>query len=921
VSSWKDMSVLRRVTGTGIAGSIALALLAGGCVLAATAGPREAQAMGLLGVQQMMNGLPQVQKTIVVGTAYQSVDSALGGVFQQQVILTPANLDDVTTQLHRDFGAGPLPLAPRSADWAAMTSSPRGMISTLPALRGVPAQVEVAYPYPVAGHLRLVAGSMPLTSPISGIQVVVTAQTASAWGLRPGSQVAISDPLQMAIPGNGPASFELNLDVTGIVEPTDPASSFWKADPLLAAPNLYVSQSKLWEGAFIADPGEFKMVQKIFGQAGLNIRWELPVATTGLPARAQAPALYSEVKQFTLQAPQLTGLLAPLSNSLSTSSALLGPLATLVAALNGVNVLLWMVYVGLAVAGVVMMLLAARMVAARRSAEMAVRRARGASLAHLFWHGSLGAAVAGVPAAALAWALAVLLVPGPGPTGWVAWWPGIATLAVAIVGPGVAAAWPHRLPRRGRPGGRERARWRRRWATRVVFEVTACAAAIEGIIVLRQQGAAGNLYTSAAPLLVAVPAVIVVLRLYQLVLRGLARASARQRGIIGFLGLTRAAQATATLALPAITLVLTLTMAAFTIMLRDAVVRGEVAASWQETGADVAITSPALEAGTISPGIGPSAVRAFAAVPGVQHAATALEIPLYLNGREQVTAIAVDPASYAALAASTEGYSPVNPALLTQAPGHAAVPVLASARAAAIIGRQGSVPTAAQQGVPALRVRVSGELQSTPALPGGGTFMVLPLSAIGGVGGPPVNMMLLTGPSIDIARLRAVQATVPGGGALTITTRSQVLQELAGAPLQHGTFLIFTLAIVCSLALALAVMLLELALSNADRELTMAKLATMGLDERQRVRLSVLEALPAIIASAVAAVACAIALPRLVAPAINLSAFTQSQATVPLRPDFASFLLPLAGLLVVTVVALTYEIRSWRGRIAVTLRA
>ena len=64
------MSALRRVTGMGIAGSLALALLAGGCVLAATAGPREAQATGLLGVQQMMNGLPQVEKTIVVATNY-----------------------------------------------------------------------------------------------------------------------------------------------------------------------------------------------------------------------------------------------------------------------------------------------------------------------------------------------------------------------------------------------------------------------------------------------------------------------------------------------------------------------------------------------------------------------------------------------------------------------------------------------------------------------------------------------------------------------------------------------------------------------------------------------------------------------------------------------------------------------------------
>jgi hypothetical protein len=65
----------------------------------------------------------------------------------------------------------------------------------------------------------------------------------------------------------------------------------------------------------------------------------------------------------------------------------------------------------------------------------------------------------------------------------------------------------------------------------------------------------------------------------------------------------------------------------------------------------------------------------------------------------------------------------------------------------------------------------------------------------------------------------------------------------------------------------------------------------MGLSEGQRVRLVALEVVPSIVASAAAA-ACAVALPRLVAPAIDLSVFTQSQAATPLRADFASFLLP-----------------------------
>jgi putative ABC transport system permease protein len=396
-----------------------------------------------------------------------------------------------------------------------------------------------------------------------------------------------------------------------------------------------------------------------------------------------------------------------------------------------------------------------------------------------------------------------------------------------------------------------------------------------------------------------VPAVIVALRLYQVLVRGLARASAQRRGIIGYLGLTRAAQAPVALTLPAMTLVLALTLAAFTGMVRAAVVRGEIAASWQATGADVVVASPGQS------GISASAVRAITAVPGVRRAASALVVPLTVSGGSQVvTAIVVDPASYAALTASTEGFSPVRPALLA---GQGAIPVLASPQAAPYLG--GTV--FAQEGLPTLRLRVSGELRSTPALPGGGAFVVLPRSAIHDV--PPANLILLTGASIDMTRLDAVlQATMPGAGAPTVTTRSSALQGLAEAPLQQGTFLLFTLAVGYAAALALAVMLLELALSAPDRELISARLATMGLTEGQRVRLVAVEVIPSIAASAVAAAACAFALPRLVAPAIDLSVFTHSATPVPLRPDFASFVLPLAALLAITVIALAYEIRHGR---------
>ena len=59
-----------------------------------------------------------------------------------------------------------------------------------------------------------------------------------------------------------------------------------------------------------------------------------------------------------------------------------------------------------------------------------------------------------------------------------------------------------------------------------------------------------------------------------------------------------------------------------------------------------------------------------------------------------------------------------------------------------------------------VRVRVAGVLSSTPALPGGGAFVIMPVAAIRSTATPPVptpiNEMLLNGGSIDHARLSAV---------------------------------------------------------------------------------------------------------------------------------------------------------------------
>ena len=163
-------------------------------------------------------------------------------------------------------------------------------------------------------------------------------------------------------------------------------------------------------------------------------------------------------------------------------------------------------------------------------------------------------------------------------------------------------------------------------------------------------------------------------------------------------------------------------------------------------------------------------------------------------------------------------------------------------------------------------MRVAGLIPGTPALPGGGAFVMLPLRAAPGgtaTAAAPANLLLLGGGGIDGPALRAVARRLVPGAAVTL--RSDVLASLAGAPLQHGAYVMFAVVLAAAAAFGLAALLADLALGAADRHQTLARLATMGVDAGQARRLVLVEKAPALLAAAVAGTACALVLPALTA--------------------------------------------------------
>lgn len=922
------------------AAQLALALLAAGCVLLAVAGPRLALASRTDALRRLLAGTPPSATSLRVSASWNDIASDQAqayGTGLQQGALTDAEVSGMTSQLHDYFTTGLLHPTPVSQAWAGMTTNELDVADLLPSLHGQGAQLELIYRTPFTRYAALAAGRYPglpnpapssRTTPANSValDVAVSQATAARFGLRPGSVVRLKAP-------NLGSHVQVQLRVTGVIKPRLPGSTFWTTDPTAAQPTQIVpltGSTPYWIGAVFVAPAEAVLLQQSFGPR-LAATWMLPLTFPGIRGD-QAQPLYDALNRATSQAPALSGKLAPASDALQVSSGLLSPLRGFLATAAAISTLQWLLAASLAVAALATLLLAGWMVALRRDPELSVLRARGASLRQVGWVVLRDAAAACVPAALLASAVALLAVPGETPSGSLAWWPAVAVALVAACGPAVAGAWRQRLPRRRRAGRRSAARVR--MTGRLVAEVTVCALAIAALVVLREQGeSAANLFTSAVPALVAIPVVIVVQRLYPLVLRGSLRIAARRRGATAFLALAGATRTALTPALPTFALVVALTVAAFGGMTRDAIGNGEIAASWRAVGADVTIIPGAEGNGALGPEvingmIQPDVIKAITSVPGVQHAAGVYVGALDTPDGQQITAIAVDPASYAALVGSERGYWPPFPAGLLGgaggAPGRhsraAAVPALASPDIAAALGN-GTVTLDSQVARP-VSVRVAGVIASTPALPDTGSFVLLPISALRPISEPvEPNLLLLTGPDIDRAALATVLSKDLAGGVATF--RSDELRSLADAPLQHGTYDLLDVAIVACAVLGLTVLLLVLALGATGRELTLARLATMGLSAPQRAWLVALEVGPAVLAAAMAGIACALLLPPELGPVIDLSVFTGgppgtaqpgSIVAVPFAADAAAIGLPIAALGVLAGIALLIETRAWRRR-------
>jgi putative ABC transport system permease protein len=809
-------------------------------------------------------------------------------------------------------------VSPAVSRWSGLTAPLLPWPSAPPrAVLGEPPVLEMAYRSALASNARLVSGSFPQAATparLDGrsviiLQAAVTTATAARLGLRTGSLVPLGG-LPSLLPGDPGAV----LRVTGLLRPIDPASSFWTQDPSVAAPTvLTIGRTTAWAGGVFVGPSELTAVQDVYSGAIVSLSWEFPLVTSGLTAAHASSMLAAMTSLVNGNAGQaaLQASGPPLITPPTLSAEGAGTLSSFITSEAAVGSTDSLLLVGIVAAMAILLLVGGVVVTDAYSAELALARARGGSTRQLAVR-ILGTA-AGVAGPALVVG-AVAAIPATPDGGNTVSWILVALVAAAtLAAPPLLAAWRLRGLRALPAAGRGDLVIGRGSARRLIVEITALIVVAGAVLALRLRGIAPGAgfdpYLSAAPVLVAAAAGLIAVRVYPVPLRLLLRITAAGRGTVGYLGMARSARARSVPLLPALALVVALTVIALGGLIRAAVSHGQAAASWQQVGADALV-----EGAGSQPSISPAARRALAAVPGVRQASAAYVIPpgseLGANqiigaagtGATGIGLVIADPAQYAALVADTP--FPAFPARLLAPPRAGSprgvpVPVIASPGAAAAM-RSGTAQLALASSE--LTVRVVATVSSTPALPAGGSFVIIPswvASRLAASVAP--NTVLISGPAINIRDLRAVAAHAAPGSQ--VVSRAAVLQAAADSPLVRGSDLVFEESAGAAAACAVAAVLLGLLLSGRDRTRLAAWLTAMGMTARQGRRLAVLDALPLLLVAILGAEMAGVVLGPLIGPGLVLSAFTGSTAPVPLQPDLVALIAPAVGTVILITVA------------------
>ncbi|MGV9264876.1 hypothetical protein ACWDRR_09465 [Kitasatospora sp. NPDC003701] len=826
--------------------------------------------------------------------------------------------------------------------------------------------LDLLHLHGITDHATVVEGRWP-TSPEPGKGAAKPVEVALSKDGADTIRIHVGDVIDG---GPAPSGGRFQAEVVGLYTANDPGDRYWYSLPCPERACVEGFKELFWHTAGVVSPGASDLIAP-WGSGATDF-WRLPIDTAALRAD-QLDRTGEEISAY-VAGPTATRLSVVTGREdLRIGSELPQLFQQAIARHDAAAPLAAIGPAGLAGVAAVVLCLAAGLTGDRRAGELRLLQARGGSrggvLRRLLGEG----AVTVLPAGVLATALALWLLPTPRWSGSVL--AALAVLLLALLGFPTRAASLWAAPRPPGSGGRRR----------LVGELVVLAVTVAAVLEVRRRGVVPpgeglDPMLVAAPLLLALTGGLVLARLQPVLVGALARVAGRGTGVVGFLGLARAARGTGgrprPSVLPLLALMLAVTTAGFGATVLDAVDRDRAHAARSAVGGDAVVGTPA---GVVLP---PGFLAAAAALPGVRTATGVWwENEAFLLGADsgltQISVLVVDPVAYAELS-RTVGRGAFDPAVLTGDDGGTDTPVPAlfsTELAKKITG--GNYRLRMPNGWELL-AKSAGTVDGTPALEETTRrFVVLPSGPatarfpelgkanlwfatgdiderqlkvlvreldpmkIGGVDPVAANGAAPSAAGTPAAATAtpAAPAPAPAGSApaaraagdtdpeavpfgYAVRTSAARAAELATDPLQHSAGRLFWAAVIGAAGFALLAVLLTLLRAAPERVAVLARLRTMGLRPRQGLALIVAETLPQTLAAAVGGGVVALAAVALLGPAIDLSALVGAPVPAGLKPAVLPVLLQVLGLAaLVTAGVLVEALISGRRQISTELRA
>ncbi|WP_314504194.1 FtsX-like permease family protein [uncultured Microbacterium sp.] len=831
-------------------------------------------------------GLPQ--------SASQPVDPALTGdevwaAFQDSV-------DQIRTQADPPLPSllAPARMVGTSLDLPLAETAPSGLVT-------------VAFDPAYADEIRIVEGRAPEPAtaqdvPQDGevnatVEIVLSTDTAAEidWPVGEARTTSLG-------------GYRTAIVLTGLFEAVDAQSDYWQHVSSVLQPNIFDdgNRPRTVTGTGYANPASLPIAFSLPGRQETTV-W-FPFDTSGIDA-STAPETAAALRKLTAVSHTIgssadgVGILslrftadvtATIEQALAQQAATAGLIAMIIAGPVGV--------------AAAVLVLGCRLVLERRRSALRLLSARGASVGQLrSLLGTEGALLGVVPAL-----LGLLLGLAVGRITWgSAFTPALLlpalllALAPPVILAALAAAASERPARAdlGRRGSR----------VRLIAEgiVLALAAAAVSLLFLRGTSSADgvDLLQAATPLLLALVACLITLRLYPLPLRRVLESARRAPALGSFLGAARALREPAIGLTPVLALVVGVSVAVSSGVLLSSLQEGVTRAAQAEVGADLKVTGGSFTAEQLAR---VQAIEGVEAATGISGAETAT---LDIDGQKRPTSVfVVDAADLRTVQGEGPGLLPAG---TTLEQGADPVPVIVAAATAERIDGSEDVR------VNATDVEVVGVSSGPSPIGTRENWVAIDASyAPEVIGRDPSDRTLLLAltPAASVDDVSAAVRTQLGG-SVRIESVDRIVAGIQSSPSVQGVRISLLAATGIAALLSALAIVMTLTLAARPRARVLALLRTLGAPRRSATSLALWEIGPPAIAAIIAGTVFGAIVPLVVLAGVDLRSFTGSSVQPGYHVDAVTLAITLGGFVLLgaafTVVALWV---SRRARAASALR-